>query len=173
MSDFEIQPIPVADTRALRQAVLRPHESLKELARGERPDAFAAGALRDGELIAVGMIAPDGDHRRWRVRGMATAAEARRRGAGSAVLAALLEHACSHGATYIWCNARVPALSLYERAGFRAASEPFELPHIGPHVVVEWRPRVGAAGNRASASHSTASARARPARRHESRASRH
>jgi hypothetical protein len=31
---------------------------------------------------------------------------------------------------------RVPARSLYERAGFVTASEEFEPPHIGPHVVM-------------------------------------
>jgi hypothetical protein len=33
----------------------------------------------------------------------------------------------------------MPAASLYERAGIRVVSEEFELPHIGPHVVMETR----------------------------------
>jgi ribosomal protein S18 acetylase RimI-like enzyme len=70
---------------------------------------------------------------------MATAPEARGRGAGAAILTALVDHARSNGATRIWCNARVPARSLYERAGFVVTSEVFEPPDIGPHVVMELR----------------------------------
>jgi GNAT superfamily N-acetyltransferase len=71
---------------------------------------------------------------------MATEPQARGRGAGSAVLQALLDHAQAHNAQLVCCNARVPALALYERAGFVAASDPFEVAQIGPHVVMEWRP---------------------------------
>ena len=68
---------------------------------------------------------------------MATAANARGRGAGIAVLDALLAHTRSQGATRVWCNARIRARSLYERAGFRAVSDEFELAEIGPHFVME------------------------------------
>jgi len=37
----------------------------------------------------------------------------------------------------VWCNARTPALSLYQRAGLAVVSEEFELPRIGPHFVME------------------------------------
>jgi ribosomal protein S18 acetylase RimI-like enzyme len=126
-------------TRPLRQAVLRPHQALGDLAASEPPGAFAVGAFGDGgELVAVGLVGPDGEPGSWRVRGMATAPDARGRGLGTAVLDALLEHATAHGARRVWCNARTPARSLYERAGFRAVSEEFELPDIGPHLVMEW-----------------------------------
>ena len=126
-------------TRVLRHAVLRPHQELAALAGSEPPGAFAVGAFEEGELISVGLIGPEGEPGAWRVRGMATVAHARRRGAGSAVLAALVGHAEQAGAVRIWCNARTPALSLYERAGFRSTSEEFEIPGIGPHFVMERR----------------------------------
>jgi ribosomal protein S18 acetylase RimI-like enzyme len=67
---------------------------------------------------------------------MATRPEARGKGAGTAVLSALLDHARSHGAAGVWASVRVPARSLYERAGFATVSEEFEPPHIGPHVIM-------------------------------------
>ena len=97
----------------------------------------AAGAE---ELIAVGFVAPDGEVGAWRVRGMATAPHARGRGAGTLVLEALLRHATTRGARRIWCNARTPARSLYERAGLRVVSDAFEIPDIGPHFVMELIP---------------------------------
>jgi ribosomal protein S18 acetylase RimI-like enzyme len=105
----------------------------------EAPDTFALGAFAGEELVAVGMIAPDGEPGGWRIRGMATAPAARGLGAGTAVLDGLLEHALAAGARRIWCNARIPARSLYERAGLSVASEEFELPRMGPHVIMETR----------------------------------
>jgi glycerate kinase len=107
------------------------------MAADEQPDAFAAGIFAGSELIAVGLVAPDGEPGSWRIRGMATSPHARGGGAGTAVLEALVEHARRQDAVHVWCNARTPARSLYERAGLRVASEEFELPGIGPHFVME------------------------------------
>jgi ribosomal protein S18 acetylase RimI-like enzyme len=90
-------------------------------------------ALRDddGRVVAVGSVFPEGPG--FRVRGMATDPAARGRGLGGRVLAELIAHARAQGAEQIWCNARVGAISLYERAGFVAEGEVFDEPGIGPH----------------------------------------
>jgi len=137
VSDLTVHPIPLPATRALRRDVLRPHQEIEELAAHEPAGAVAYGAFDGGTLVAVGLVGPDGEPGGWRVRGMATTPTARGRGAGAAVLEALVRHALEQGATRIWCNARTPAVRLYERAGFRVASDEFELPEIGPHVVME------------------------------------
>ncbi len=132
-----LRPVPVALTRILRQAILRPHETVEQVAAHEPADAFAVGAFAGRRLVSVGFVAPDGEPGAWRVRGMATAADARGRGAGSAVLDELVRHASERGASRVWCNARTPARSLYERAGFTPISDEFQLPEIGPHFVME------------------------------------
>ncbi|HEY1778399.1 MAG TPA: GNAT family N-acetyltransferase [Solirubrobacteraceae bacterium] len=144
MSSFDVAPITVAQTRGLRQSVLRPHQTLAELAAHEPTDAFALGAFDGTALVAVGFIAPDGEPGSWRIRGMATEAVARGRGAGTGILTGLIAHALEHGAQRIWCNARTPARSLYERAGMQIVSAEFELPEIGPHFVMELRPGTAA-----------------------------
>jgi aryl-alcohol dehydrogenase-like predicted oxidoreductase/GNAT superfamily N-acetyltransferase len=136
--------VTVAQTRPLRHAILRPHQRLEAIAVQEAPGAFAVGAFQGHELVAVGLVAPDGDPGGWRVRGMATVPHARGRGAATAVLDALVRHAVAHGARRVWCHARTPARGLYQRAGFHAVSEEFELPEIGPHIVME--KRTGKAG---------------------------
>ena len=132
-----MEEISMAETRPLRRAILRPHETPEALKGHEPPQAHAVGAFDAGRLVAVGFIAPDGEPGGWRIRGMATAPETRGKGAGTAVLEALIAHALAHGATRIWCNARTPALRLYERAGFSVVSEEFDIPHIGPHFRME------------------------------------
>lgn len=124
----------------MRHAVLRPHLTLEEMVESEPPCAHAVGAFEDGELVAVGLIGPDGAPGAWRVRGMATAPEARGRGAGSAVLRTLLDQAWAGGAREVWASVRVPAQTLYKRAGFHVDSDVYEVPHIGPHVVMRLRP---------------------------------
>jgi ribosomal protein S18 acetylase RimI-like enzyme len=141
VTDHVVRRVSPERTRALRQAVLRPHEAVEQMASAEAKESFAVGAFDEDELVAVGLIAPDGAPAGWRIRGMATAPVARGAGAGTAVLDALLRHAEAAGATRIWCNARTPARAFYERAGFRVISEEFELPMIGPHVVMELLPR--------------------------------
>ena len=131
--------MPVEDARPLRRAVLRPRETLEQLAAREPPDCLAVAAFDEGGStpVAVGLVAPDGEPGDWRVRGMATAPAARGRGLGSAVLAELVRHAVAHGAVRVWCNARTPARAFYARAGFSVVSSEFELPGIGPHVRME------------------------------------
>jgi len=135
--DLVVREVPIAATRPLRQAILRPHQTPEELAEHEPAGAFAVGAFDGAQLVAVGFVAPDGEPGAWRIRGMATVAHVRGRGVGTAVLDALVRHALDNGATRIWCNARTPARSLYAQRGFRVVSDEFELPEIGPHVVME------------------------------------
>jgi GNAT superfamily N-acetyltransferase len=137
MTGFGVRPIPLADTRRLRQQVLRPHQTVDELAAHEPAGAVAFGAFEGSALIAVGLVGPDGEPGDWRVRGMATAPRARGRGAGTQILQALVQHAIAHGARRVWCNARTPALTLYQRQGFVIASDEFEPPDIGPHYRME------------------------------------
>lgn len=139
MPQIALRSVPLADTRELRREVLRPYMSVDELAAHEPNEAVAFGVYEGDELIAVGLVGPEGEPGDWRIRGMATRPEARGRGAGTKVLQALVDHAVAHGAARLWCNARTPALSLYERAGFRATSEEFETPRIGPHYRMELR----------------------------------
>jgi GNAT superfamily N-acetyltransferase len=74
----------------------------------------------------------------WRLRWMAVLPELRNRGLGALLVAAASDHAEGQGATLLWCNARVPAVGLYRRAGFTVEGRPWEEPDIGPHVVM-WR----------------------------------
>jgi ribosomal protein S18 acetylase RimI-like enzyme len=110
--------------------------AIEEMVESEPPEAFAAGGFEGEELIAVGLIGPQGEPGAWRVRGMATAPAARGRGAGTAVLDALVAYAREQGASSVWASVRTPARTLYERAGFRQTSEVFEPPKIGPHVIM-------------------------------------
>ena len=55
---------------------------------------------------------------------------------GDEILGACLDHARSRGGERVWCNARVTAEGFYLRAGFEPEGARFDLPGIGPHVVM-------------------------------------
>lgn len=135
---IEVREIPLPETRALRREVLRPRHSIEDLAAHEPAGSIAFGAFEGDQLVAVGLVGRDGGAPGdWRVRGMATKPDARGRGAGTAILQALVQHAVAHGATRVWCNARTRARGLYERVGFVVASDEFETPDIGSHYRME------------------------------------
>ena len=123
-------------SRPLRQTVLRPHQTLEQLAANERPDTHYVGIDRDGEIVAIGRVRPEGPPGSWRVSAMATAPDHRGCGLGRLILRALVEHASARGATRVWCNARLAARGFYDREGWVVESEVFDLPDIGPHVVM-------------------------------------
>lgn len=169
--EFRVERLAIERTLALRKAVLRPHlpeDQPYVLADDHLPTTVAFGALTaDERVIGVGRLTPEPppfDHDRdrgWRLRGMATSPEARNRGVGSAVLAALIGYVADAGGGTLWCNARVGARGLYERAGLRQWGEIWEEPDIGPHIVM-WRevlsPAVAARGPEAGAARRGAAA---------------
>jgi GNAT superfamily N-acetyltransferase len=144
--------------RPLRRAVLRPQfpaqqseypadddpESAHVAIRWAAPLVETHTDSPGAGVVAVGTVLrapPPWEPRRvdgWRVRGMATRPDARGQGLGGLVLHTLLDHVAAHGGGLVWCNARVPALGLYGRAGFVARGEVFDMPGIGPHMCM-WR----------------------------------
>lgn len=143
-SGVVLRRVEAAATRPLRRAVLRPHQEESALVYegDDDPATLHLAAVIDDALVGVCCIAPDrsgppSERDHWRVRGMAVLPEVRGRGIGTALLAGLLDHAREGGADLVWCNARVRAVTLYERAGFTATGGVFDIPDIGPHLRME------------------------------------
>jgi predicted GNAT family N-acyltransferase len=145
-SEIAVRRVPVEVTLLLRQQVLRPHETLDQLrlAGDDDPDtahfaAFDAGGLVVG-TASVRREAPpwsQAETGAWRLRGMATAESRRGDGIGTEVMHAVVKHVADHGGGLLWCNARLPALSFYQRAGFASRGEAWDEAHIGPHIAMQ------------------------------------
>lgn len=158
-ASYDVRAVEASALWALRQRVLRPHQTIDQMRYpgDDDPDtahfaAFAPGEgapaaivslyrapLRDGPPRAVlsgdwALVAQGQDA--WQFRAMASAPEHRGRGAGAAVLAGLIAHARARGGKLLWCNARLGAVGFYERFGMGVVGERFEIPQIGPHVVM-------------------------------------
>lgn len=134
-----VREVEAERTRPLRKQVLRPHQSLDELASEEDPAATWLAALAGDNVVGTVSVAPETSLDQatttpFRLRAMATASQFRGRGLGTVLLDAALATARSRGADSVWCSARVPVVDFYRRAGFAVTSQPYDVPHIGPHV---------------------------------------
>jgi len=136
-----IREITTDEVRALRHSVLRPNLAYDTTLYPGDDEAVHLGAFDDaGRLVGIASIYREdragGPAGGWRLRGMATDPAVRGAGYGAAVLDACIDHTAGAGASELWCNARLPAVGFYRRAGFEAGSDEFEVEGMGPHVVM-------------------------------------
>jgi GNAT superfamily N-acetyltransferase len=142
--DVVVRPVTAAEIRPLRQRVLRPNQPESAAVFPGDDDATTThlGAFRVGRLVGIASLYAEprrggpASAAGWRLRGMATAPDARRQGVGRALVEACLRLVADTGGGELWCNARTPAVGFYAGAGFEVASEEFDVPGIGPHVVM-------------------------------------
>ena len=139
--------VAVEETWPLRRRVLRPHHPTDAVRLGgdEHPIAAHFGAREEGgAVVGIATVTPEtcpwAPEREgaWRLRGMATAEEARGTGVGRRVLRAALDHVRASGGRFVWCNAREGAVPFYAREGFAPGADPYVDPEIGPHLPM-WR----------------------------------
>lgn len=135
--------VTAEETYALRQQVLRPHQTLAEMAlSGDEDPATVHLAAFDDEREVVSTLrlqpatCPWFPERTdaWQLRGMATAEHARGQGRGAVLVASAVRRIAERGGGLLWCNARVPAEAFYARVGFVAVDDRWDDPDIGPHV---------------------------------------
>ncbi|MGF1511502.1 MAG: GNAT family N-acetyltransferase [Myxococcota bacterium] len=127
------------DVLPLRHHVLRPMQGPEAAVYPHDDDArtLHLKIVNAQGVVAIGSVMPEGHADEpsggFRIRGMASVPEVRGRGFGSRILRALVSESARLGARYAWCNARIGAVTLYQRLGFAVVSERFDLPPIGPH----------------------------------------
>lgn len=149
---IEIREISPAETRPVRQRVLRPHQRPEELVYPGDDDSstFHLGAYgEDGALLAILSMyrhaqppAPtDAEPSAWRIRGMASVPEARGTGLGRRLVEEARDRVWDASRDAIWCNARESAFGFYQRLGFVIDGGIFEIEGIGAHAVMVLSPR--------------------------------
>ncbi len=139
---MEVATITAEQTRPLRHLILRPTQPAEatEYPGDHDPDTRHFGAFDGGRLVGIASLyrepRAEGPADGWRLRGMATAVDARGRGAGRALLGACRDHVAAHGGGELWCNARMVARDFYAAGGFDVVGEEFDIEDIGAHVVM-------------------------------------
>jgi predicted GNAT family N-acyltransferase len=135
------KPHEIEEIIKVRQEVLHPNGPRDRVVykQDEEESAYHLVLKNDeGEIIAVGsmfyeMEEGGADSSTFRIRGMAVKESAQGQGIGSQIIEKFIVFAKDQEAKMIWCNARVKALPLYERKGFKRFGETFDVPGSGPH----------------------------------------
>ncbi len=137
-----IRRISTEEIRPLRHRILRPGQTYEETlySGDDLDDTVHLGAFDGERLVGIASLyredRPGGPSGGWRLRGMATGAEVRGAGYGAGLLSACIEHVTASEGAELWCNARMPAVGFYRRAGLEVVGEEFDVTGIGPHVVM-------------------------------------
>ncbi|KHE70569.1 GNAT family N-acetyltransferase [Halobacillus sp. BBL2006] len=140
---MEIKPIDAEETISLRHQILRsnqPREACQYPKDGEA-NSFHLGAFHGDTLISIASFYHEKTEKletehQYRLRGMATLLEWRGMGAGTLLIKEAEAILKKRNAKVLWCNARTSARGYYDRLHFHQVGEVFDLPPIGPHVVL-------------------------------------
>ncbi len=142
-SNMTITFIEPEETYELRHKILRPNQTIEDCKypADSLTDTIHLGAFVDGSLISVASFFKethaDLDEKvHYRLRGMATMVSHRGQQAGSSLIQFAEDYLKKKQVTYWWCNARTSVLGYYERFGMRVLGEVFDIPPIGPHVLM-------------------------------------
>ncbi|MCO4744091.1 MAG: GNAT family N-acetyltransferase [Proteobacteria bacterium] len=119
--------------RPLRHRVLREGRPLEDAIWPGDDEARHFLLEWAGSVVAVATIMqnafPDGDGPSLQLRGMAVGPEHQGKGLGAQLVTGIQEAVGEP----MWCNARMSALPFYEKQGWTAVGETFEVQGIGPH----------------------------------------
>jgi predicted GNAT family N-acyltransferase len=121
-----VREVLAQETYSVRKEVLRNNLPLPEAMEGDfEKFTFHLGMFLNTELIGIATFMKNKNSSfngvQYQLRGMATCQNYQHMGVGKKLL---------------WCNARVTALSFYEKLGFISVGEEFEIHLVGPHFVM-------------------------------------
>ncbi|MCY8520122.1 GNAT family N-acetyltransferase [Bacillus atrophaeus] len=138
-----VNEISAEDTYEIRHMILRPHQTIEQCKyeQDKEEGSFHLGAFFDGTLISIASFYRQ-DHPlieaspSYQMRGMATLPGYRKQRAGSTLVTRAEQKLADMGAKTVWCNARCHVQGYYEKLGWKDTGDPFDLPGIGPHIVM-------------------------------------
>jgi ribosomal protein S18 acetylase RimI-like enzyme len=134
-----IEQVPATATYPLRAQELRQGRSLV-IDEDDAPYAMHLAARLDGgDIVGVVRFHPRDCPWRpgegsWQLRGMATDPRVRGLGVGRALVADGLVRVAARRGDLVWCDARKAAVGFYERIGFTAVTDYYDLRPVGLHL---------------------------------------
>jgi predicted GNAT family N-acyltransferase len=123
LEDLRIEQVTAAVTWRLRQEVLYPNGSLKDVMIADDFDAFHFGAYHNNVLIAVISLFPDEES--FQFRKFAVRTDYQGQGVGRKILAHVFAFSQTWNRDSLWCNARETATMFYTKCGMRVSGQPF------------------------------------------------
>jgi len=138
---IHIKEILAKETFPIRLEVLRKNIPLPHEFNGDfDEDTIHLGAFKNDKLIAVSSFMkasnPNFEGSQYQLRGMATLTEYQGFGVGKLMLQQAIVILGKKNIAVLWCNARIAALTFYQKQGFKTFGEKFEISYVGEHYVM-------------------------------------
>ena len=138
-SEITCRRATVTEIMPLRHRILRaglPFDAARFEGDDEATTRHYVVVEGDEPVVCLSLMISEWEGRpAWQLRGMATDAGVQGRGLGRRLLETAVADARRDAPERIfWCNARTSAVGFYEKFGWKAMSEPFDVPTAGLHV---------------------------------------
>jgi GNAT superfamily N-acetyltransferase len=146
--DLEIRLVKAELLRPLRREVLRaglPPEAAVYPGDDDPLAVHLAAYDPKGDIVGIATLCKPEDRLAGqppyqspglRFRGVGVRPDMLRKGVATQLVRELRELARERGAKELWANARLPSLMFFKVRKFKVVSSTFEIPGIGPHVVI-------------------------------------
>ncbi|EPZ50094.1 acetyltransferase (GNAT) domain protein [Bacteriovorax sp. BAL6_X] len=138
-----VKRIHLKDTFKIRRLVLGIDgiESSYNYIGDDESDTFHLGAFVDNNLVSVASFYFNRNpnfniDNQYQLQGMATLENYRKQGFSRELLNVAFPIIKQNFCNLVWCNARVEAKSFYEKLGFEAFGQEFDIKGIGRHLLM-------------------------------------
>jgi GNAT superfamily N-acetyltransferase len=98
--------------------------------------AFAGNTLAAVATLCREPVPGQQSSTSWRLRGMVTLPEYRRRDFGRQLAQHCIAYAAKQEGTIVWCTSRITTVPFYRTLGFAESGEPFPLPQYGEELYI-------------------------------------
>ena len=138
-----IKKVNAFDIRKIRHRNLRQGKPFSTTAykKDNEKKTFHLACIHNNITISCATFYPENNkffpnEKSYRLRGMATDTEYRKRGIGKKILLQAFEEIKKKKGTLLWCNARLIAVEFYKKLGLQTIGKEFDIPDIGPHYLM-------------------------------------
>ena len=138
-----IKKVNAFDIRKIRHRNLRQGKpfSTTTYKKDNEKKTFHLACIYNNVTISCATFYPENNkffpnEKSYRLRGMATDTEYRKRGIGKKILLQAFEEIKKKKGTLLWCNARLIAVEFYKKLGLKTIGKEFDISDIGPHYLM-------------------------------------
>ena len=140
---MQVCVVSASELYALRNLVLRPGKPLYTTFYDKDHDVgtFHLAISIESKVQCIATFYPEKmewvySRKAYRLRGMATHPDFRRKGLGKDLMKSAFTHLIQQQADLLWCKARLVAIPFYRSLGFQIIGEQYDIEEIGSHYTM-------------------------------------
>ncbi len=142
-NNIQIKAISAKATIKVRQPILRTGLPIETCVfeGDELTSTLHLGAYINNQLVGVVTYLKNntttfGAKHQYQLRGMAVLSNFQKKGIGKLLIEKGEQILTNKNAQLIWCNARIVAVSFYQKNEFKIIGNPFDIPGVGAHYMM-------------------------------------